>query len=129
MDPTDLEWYTMILNECKLLDINEFLHNVSSYVVNCTLLPQHAVLSNVSDSSHPAVAPRCRLVETEIFGSGETVRERSSAPCQGTPNLGTLFGEGSREFNQFGTMQGEMLRDPDVFATEVGNPVSSSQGY
>jgi hypothetical protein len=70
--------------------------------------------------------PRCRLVETEIVGSGETTRERSSVPRQDTPNLGTLFGEGSREFNQFGTMQGEMHRDPDVFAVEVGKPVSSS---
>jgi hypothetical protein len=129
MDPTDLEWYTTILDKCKSLDINDFLHNVSPYVVNHMLPPQRAAPSNVSDSSRPVAVPRCRLVETEIVGSGETTRERSSVPRQDTPNLGTLFGEGSREFNQFGTMQEEMHRDPDVFAVEVGNLVSLSRGY
>jgi hypothetical protein len=129
IDPTDLEWYTAILEECKSLNINDFLHNVRPYVVNRTLPPQRAATSNLSDSSRPAAMPRRRLVETNIFGSGETARERSSAPHQDTPNLGTFLGEGSREFNQFGTMQGGMRRDPDVFAAQVGIPVSSSRGY
>jgi hypothetical protein len=129
IDPTDLEWYTAILEECKSLDINDFLHNVGPYVVNRTLPPQRAASSNVSDSSRPVAVPRRRLVETDIFGSGETAWERSSAPCQDTPNLGTFLGERSHEFNQFGTMRGEMRRDPDVFAAEEGNPVSSSRGY
>ena len=63
--------------------------------------------------------PRCRLVKMEIFGLEEMAWKRSSAPHQDTP----LFGEGSREFDQR-----EMHRDPDVFATEVGNPVST-RGY
>jgi hypothetical protein len=129
IDPTDLEWYTVILEECKLLDINDFLHNVSPYVVNRLLPPQRAASSNVSDSSRPVAVPCHRLVETDIFGSVEMARERSSALHQDTPNLGIFFGEGSREFNQFGTMWGEMRRDPDVFAAEEGNPVSSSRGY
>jgi hypothetical protein len=106
IDPMDLEWYTAILEECKSLDINDFLHNVSPYVVNRTLPPQRAASSNVSDSSRPAAVPRRRLVETDIFGSGETARERSSAPRQDTLNLGTFLGEGSHEFNQFETMRG-----------------------
>jgi hypothetical protein len=129
IDPTDLEWYTAILDECKSLEINDFLYNVSPYVVNRTLPPQRAASSNVSDSSRPVVVPRRCLIETDIFGSRETAQERSSAPRQDTPNLDTFLGEGSREFNQFGTMRGEMRRDPDVFAVEVGNPVSSSRGY
>jgi hypothetical protein len=92
-------------------------------------LPQREATNNLSDSSRPAAVPRHRLVETDIFGSGETARERSSVPHQDTPNLGTFLGEGSHEFNQFGTMQGEMRRDPDVFAPQVGIPVSSSRGY
>jgi hypothetical protein len=40
IDPTDLEWYTAILEECKSLDINDFLHDVSPYVVTRTLPPQ-----------------------------------------------------------------------------------------
>jgi hypothetical protein len=126
IDPTDLEWYTTILEECKYLDINEFLHNVSPYVVNRTLPPQRTATSNLSDSSCPAAVPHRRLVETNIFGSREVARKRSSAPHQDTPNLGTFLGEGSREFNQFGSMQEEMHRDPDVFAAQVGIPVSSS---
>jgi hypothetical protein len=99
IDPTDLEWYTAILEECKSLDINDFLHNVGPYVVNRTLPPQHAATSNLSNSSRPAAVPRHRLVETDIFGSGETARERSSTLDQDTPNLGTFLGEGSRKFN------------------------------
>jgi hypothetical protein len=130
IDPTDLEWYTAILEECKSLDINDFLHDVSPYVVTRTLPPQQAVSSNVSDSNRPAAVPRRRLVETDIFGSEEMAQERSSTPRQDTPNLDTFLGEGSREFNQFGTMRGGgMHRDPDVLAAEVGNPVSSSRGY
>jgi hypothetical protein len=129
IDPTDLEWYTAILEECKSLNINDFLHDVNPYVVTRTLPLQRAASSNVSDSNCPAAVPRRRLVEMDIFGSEETARERSSAPRQDTPNLDTFLGEGSREFNQFGTMRGEMHRDPDVFTMEVGNPVSSSRGY
>ena len=81
MDPTDLEWYTVILEECKLLNINNFLHDVSLYVVNHTLPLQSAASSNVSNSSHSVVVPCCCLVETNFFKLGETVRERSSAPC------------------------------------------------
>jgi hypothetical protein len=99
IDPTDLEWYTAILEECKSLDINDFLHDVSPYVVTRTLPPQRAASSNVSDSNRPAAVPRRCLVETDIFGSEETVRERSFAPRQNTPKLDTFLGEGSREFN------------------------------
>ena len=100
MDPTDLEWYTVILEECKSLNINNFLYNVSPYMVNCPLLPQRAASSSVSDSSHPAVVLRCHLVETENFGSKETMRERSSTPSQDA----LLSGEESREFDQFKSM-------------------------
>ena len=74
MAPIDLEWYTVILEECKLLNINNFLHDVSPYVVNCPLPLQRATSSTVFDSSHPATVSRRRLVETEIFGLEEMVR-------------------------------------------------------
>ena len=80
MDPTDLESYTAILEECKSLDINNFLHDVNLYVVNCTLPPQRAASNNVSNSSDLAVVPCCCLVEMEVFASRETARERSSTP-------------------------------------------------
>ena len=99
MDPMDLEWYTVIHEEYKLLNINDFLYDVNLYVVNRMLPLQCAASSNVSESSCPAVVPHCCLVETEIFGSGEMARERSSTPRQDTPNLDTLFGEGSHKFD------------------------------
>ena len=34
MDAMDLEWYIAILEECKSLDSNDFLYDVSPYVVN-----------------------------------------------------------------------------------------------
>ena len=81
MDPMDLEWYTAIFEECRSFDINDFLYNVSPYMVNRTLLPQHAASNNVFDSSHLPAVPCYCLVEMEVFGSGEMVQERSSTPC------------------------------------------------
>ena len=122
IDPTDLEWYTAILRECKKLDINNFLQDVSPYVVNRPLPPQRAASSSMPNSSRPTVVPRRRLVETDIFESEEIAPKRSSTPCQDNP----LSGKGSRKFDQFGSMQGEMRRDSDAFATGVGNPISSN---
>jgi hypothetical protein len=75
--------------------------------------------------------PRRHIVKSEIFELGETAWERPHDSHQDSETLGTLFGEGSGGFNQFGTMQGEVTRselftDPDVFAAEGGNPVSLS---
>ena len=70
----------MILEEYKSLDINDFLHDVSSYVVNRMLPLQRAASNNVSDSSCPAVVPRRCFIKTEIFGLKETAQERFSAP-------------------------------------------------
>ena len=80
MDPTDLEWYIAILEEYKLLNINNFLHDVSPYVVNRLLPPQCTASNNVFDSSRPAVVLRHCLAETDIFGLEATAQERSSAP-------------------------------------------------
>jgi hypothetical protein len=134
VDAPNLEWYTAILDEYKLLDINDFLHNGSPYVVTQPLLPKHAAPSNVSQSArHSAMPPRC-ILELDIFESVERARERSSDTREDTPSLGTLYGEGSRGFNQFETMQGEVIRsdfitEPGAFAAARGVPVSSSRGY
>jgi hypothetical protein len=134
VDAPNLEWYTAILDEYKLLDINDFLHNGSPYVVTQPLLPKHAAPSNVSQSArHSAMPPRC-ILELDIFESVERARERSSDTREDTPSLGTLYGEGSRGFNQFGTIQGEvtisdLITKPGAFAAAGGIPVSSSQGY
>ena len=100
MDPMDLEWYTAILKECKKLDINNFLHDVSLYMVNCLLPPQRAASDSVSKPSRPTVVPRHHFVKMDIFELEEIAPERSSAPRQDNP----LSGEGSCEFDQFGSM-------------------------
>ena len=123
MDPMDLKWYTAILEECKSLDINNFLYDVSLYVVNRLLLPQRAASNSLCDSSRPTAKLRHHLIETVIFGLGETAQERSFAPRQDTP----LSSERSHKFDQFGSMQEEMYRDPDVFVVEVENLVSLNQ--
>jgi hypothetical protein len=110
MDPLDLEWYTTILNECKSLDINDFLHDVSPYVVTRPLPSHRAKSTNISNSARPAAVPRRRIIESEIFQSAETGQVRSHDSREDTPYLGTLVEEGNRGFNQFGTMQGEVTR-------------------
>ena len=112
----------MLLKECKKLDINNFLHDVSPYMTNRPLPPQRAASSRVFDPNHPIVVLRRSLVETNIFEYEEIVLERSFTLRQDNP----LSGEGSRKFDQFGNMQGEMHRDPDAFEPAVKNPISSS---
>jgi hypothetical protein len=104
MDPPDMEWYTAILKECKSLGINDFLHDVSPYVVTRPLPPQRAAPTNVSQLTRPVVVPRHRIVELEIFESGETALERPHDSREDSKTLGTLFGEGSGGFNQFETI-------------------------
>jgi hypothetical protein len=92
VDAPDLEWYTPILDECKSLDINDFLHDVSPYVVT---QPQHAAPSNVSQSARHSTVPPRRIVESNIFESLERARERSSDTQEDTPSSDTLYAEGS----------------------------------
>jgi hypothetical protein len=99
-----MEWYTAILKECKSLGINDFLHDVSPYVVTRPLPPQRAAPTNVSQLTRPVVVPRHRIVELEIFESGETALERPHDSREDSKTLGTLFGEGSGGFNQFETI-------------------------
>jgi hypothetical protein len=134
MDPPDLEWYTAILNECKSLNINDFLYDVSPYVFARPLPPQRTAPTNVSQSMRPTAVPCRRIVELDIFESRETAWEGPHDRREDTTNLGTLLEERSGGFNQFGAMQGEGTRselfmDPNIFGVKGGNPVSSSRGH
>ena len=131
MDKPDLEWYTAILDECKSLDINDFLHNVSLYVVTW---PQHAASSNVSQSARHSTVPPCCIVESNIFGSTERACKRSFDTWEHIPSLDILYGEDIWGFNQFGTMQGEVTRsdfitEPGAFIVAGRVPISLSRGY
>jgi hypothetical protein len=81
------------------------------------------VPTNVPQSARPSAVPPVCFVESDIFESAETARERSFDTQEDTPSRDTLFREGSGRFNQFGTMQGEVSRfelitDPGVFVAD-----------
>jgi hypothetical protein len=80
VDAPDLEWYIVILDECKSLDINDFLYDVSPYMVTRSLPPQRAASSNVSQSACHSVVPPCRIVKSDIFVSVECQRRRARDP-------------------------------------------------
>jgi hypothetical protein len=42
VDTRDADWYDTVLKECLSLDVNDFLHDVSSYVTNRPLPPYYA---------------------------------------------------------------------------------------
>jgi hypothetical protein len=132
MDAPDLKWFTAILDEYKLLDIKDFLHDVSPYGVTQPLPPQRAAPTNVSQSARPSIVPPRCIVESDIFESGETVRERSSDNQEDTPSWGTLFSERRRGFNQ-GPWRAKSQEPSSVrilvHLQRRRDPISSSQGY
>ena len=82
------------------------------------LFPQRVVPTNVSQSTRPTTVPRRRIVESNIFELGETERERPHDRHEDITILGTLLGEGSGGFNQFGTMQDEVTRS-ELFTNQM----------
>ena len=91
IDPMDLEWYTTKLEDCKSLNINNFLYDVNLYVVNCILPPQHAASRNVFDLSRPTVVPCHHLVKMEIFGLGGDGTGEILCPSLGYSKLGNII--------------------------------------
>ena len=124
----DLQWYTDMLENWKLLDINDFLHNFCPYVVNQPCIknsPQTtSQLSNPSSSAPPART----FIEFDIFQDDqENAGLRSQAATANLPNWGTSFPSGGIQINEFGTNDGiEFMRDAALSST---GPGSSSRGY
>jgi hypothetical protein len=67
VDGHDLRWSTTMLEYCKSLDINDFLHGFCPYVVNRLHIKRHPMQS--SEQSDPSFSvPSARtFVEFDIF--------------------------------------------------------------
>ena len=92
IDERDRKWYTEMLEHCKSLDMNNFLHNLCLYVVNRPHIESRS--RNTSQRSDPSSgAPPARtFVEFDIFGDeGENtgLQPRAAAPTPLT--WGTSF--------------------------------------
>jgi hypothetical protein len=69
VDTRDLEWFEVMLEKCDLLDINNFLHDISLYVVNQLCPPYRAPTAGVPQQAPSSTALSVRFVESEIFES------------------------------------------------------------
>ena len=89
-----------MLKECLLLDINDFLYNVSPYVTNWPL-PLYHTAATVGGQGAPSTSvPLVRLVETKIFHDSHKRRLPQYPDISGDePYKGTSFGQGSGGFN------------------------------
>ena len=67
IDICDADWYDTVLKECSLLDVKDFLYDVSSYMTNWPL-PLYRAATTAGGQGMPSTfAPPVQLVETEIF--------------------------------------------------------------
>jgi hypothetical protein len=69
VDTRDLEWFEVMLEECDLLDISDFLHNVSPYMVNRPRPSYRAPATGVPQQAPSSAALLVCFVELEIFES------------------------------------------------------------
>jgi hypothetical protein len=110
------------LEECKLLDINDFLHNVSPYVVNRYVVSRLRPQYRAPPTGAPQLAPSLAVlpvhfIESNIFESVPVMmHERSPDTLEDLPNWGTTFSGGRARFEQFGTMEGAVLRSKSIFS-------------
>ena len=124
-----------MLKECLLLDINNFLHDVSPYVTNRPLPPYHAAATTSGQGAPSTSVLPVQLVEIEIFhDSHETRLSRYPDINRDEPYIGTSFGQGGRGFNQFGSMGraifgSDFFNNPGLSALHGTEPISLSQGY
>jgi hypothetical protein len=82
----------VMLEECDLLDINNFLHDVSPYVVNQTRPPYRVPATSPPQRAPSSTAPPVHFVESEIFESASGAMPRRSSDTQeDPPSWGTLL--------------------------------------
>ena len=67
VDSRDVDWYDAVLKECSSLDISNFLHIISPYMMNRPLPPYHATATASGQGAPSTSALPVRLVETKIF--------------------------------------------------------------
>lgn len=123
----DLQSYEDMLETCKSLDMNDFLHDQCPYVVPRP--PIERRLPSTSQQPGPSgVRPPVRtFVEYDIFGDDvENAGLRGRPAGRPDPDWGTFRSAGPG-FNEFGTNEGAaFMRVPRRYAAEPG---SSSRGF
>ena len=135
VDSCDFEWYDKVLKACVSLDVNDFLHDISPYVMNRLLPPYHVAATASSHGAPSTSAQLVRLVETKKFHNSHRKRLSNYPDInRDEPYMGTSFEQGSRGFNQFGSIEGAVsgcnfLRNPDLSTLDGMEPVSLTQGY
>ena len=135
LDDGDLEWYEVVLKECKSLDVNDFLHNISPYVTNRPLPPICATATVGGQGALPPSAPPIRLIEIEIFHDSHKKRFPQYPDINSDElDMGTSFGQGGGGFNQFGSIEralsgSNFLSNPEASSLSGSEPKSSSQRY
>jgi hypothetical protein len=127
IDGRDLRWYTKMLEHCKSLDMNNFLHDFCSYVVNRPRIESRARTTSQQFDPSSGAPPARTFVEFDIFGDDpENVGLQPRANVADPPNWGTSFPYGGVQINEFGTNDGtEFMRDAALSGMDLG---SSSRG-
>jgi hypothetical protein len=117
-----------MLEHCKSLDMNDFLHNFCPYVVNRPRIESRPRTTFQQSDPSSGAPPARAFVEFDIFGDDkENVGLRPRVVATDPPNWGTSFPSGRVQINEFRTNDGaEFMRDAALSGTDLG---SSSQGY
>jgi hypothetical protein len=117
-----------MLEHCKSLDMNDFLHDFCLYVVNRPHIERRPLHSSQQFDPSSGAPPAQTFVEFNIFGDDqENAEMRPRAVATDLPNWGTSFPSGGIRINEFGTNDGaEFIRDA---ALSGADPRSSSRGY
>ena len=132
MEDGDLKWYEAVLKECKSLDINDFLHDVSQYVTNRPLPPICTAAITGGQGAPSPFVPPIRLIKTEIFHHSHERKFSQYTHISGDDLDGHLFFEqGNRRFNQFGSMERvfsgfDFLSNPGAASFPSSEPESLS---
>jgi hypothetical protein len=117
-----------MLEHCKSLDMNDFLHDFCPYVVNRPRLESRPRTSFQQYDPSSSAPPTRTFVDFDIFGDNQVntgLRPRPAATDP--PNWGTSFPSSGVQINKFGTNDGAEFMRYAAFSS--ADPGSSSRGY
>jgi hypothetical protein len=117
-----------MLEHCKSLDMNDFLHDFCPYIVNRPRIERCLVHSSQQSDPSSGAPPVRTFVEFNIFGDDqENVEMRPRVAAADPPNWDTLFPSGGVRINKFGTNDGaEYIKDAAFSSVD---PRSWNRGY
>jgi hypothetical protein len=123
VDGCDLRWYTKMLEHCKSLDMNDFLHDFYPYVVNRPRIESRARTTSQQSDPSSSTPPARTFVEFDIFGDDpESVGLRPWANAIDPPNWGTSFPFGGVQINEFRTNDGAKFMREQLSLVWIRDP-------